>query len=406
MYSAVCLFVFMCIGNYLHGTAPFPQQALVIVPVADLVGEPLQNPAAFFEYKTLPVCGGTINTFASCPRIHQVLFNEQVTAHKQVGNEVLISIPNLFYITDGDKNKKNTLYWTLRSNIAYLDELPPVNIKKLLPIPIDFKKGTITEKNAVTLLFPFHDATTGLTFSAGTRFKKTDDKRNSNSQSVHVFNPTTNTWATTLMPASSLLTTKNGERSIETFIRILKIWATHNNGCIPYVWGGCSFIDTSSAHQFTEQRTRHGDTDISYFAITDYNHTPKTGLDCSGLIARAAQMVGIPYFFKNTSTLAHYVPPLDKKHTLKDGDLIGTKGHVMVVSSIKNNTLIEARSYEHGYGRVHEIPLNRVFKDVNTYQDLIDAYFNKKTIYRIDKKGTVKDTIPEFKLLRLNALAD
>lgn len=53
------------------------QEAITIVPVADLTGQSLQhlvNKSAFTAHYTLPICGKS-GQYA-CPRIHQLLFNE------------------------------------------------------------------------------------------------------------------------------------------------------------------------------------------------------------------------------------------------------------------------------------------------------------------------------------------
>ena len=71
-------------------TAPIPahQKAVVLVPVADLVGDPLGSlgPAAGL-YHQLPVCGGKQHV-KSCKRIHQLLFNEIVDIIKREGGLV------------------------------------------------------------------------------------------------------------------------------------------------------------------------------------------------------------------------------------------------------------------------------------------------------------------------------
>ena len=78
----------------------------------------------------------------------------------------------------------------------------------------------------------------------------------------------------------------------------------------------------------------------------------------------------------------------------------------MVISNLKTNTLIEARHYDHGYGKVHEIELGNVFNGINTYQDLLTAYRNKKSLHRKDIHGTLKQTYPLFKILRLSSVWD
>jgi hypothetical protein len=128
---------------------------------------------------------------------------------------------------------------------------------------------------------------------------------------------------------------------------------------------------------------------------------PQPGLDCAGLIARAAHLAGIPYFYKNSLTIAKHLAPLNKKETISEGDIIWLPGHVMVVSSLKDNLLVEARHYSHGYGKVHEIPLSHQFKNINSYEQLAAHFFNKKPLQRLDKSGKVVQVLPDFKILKL-----
>jgi hypothetical protein len=42
----------------------------------------------------------------------------------------------------------------------------------------------------------------------------------------------------------------------------------------------------------------------------------------------------------------------------------------MIVSSIKNNEIIEVRGYDSGYGCLHRIKLNELLADVSNYDEL------------------------------------
>jgi hypothetical protein len=112
-------------------------------------------------------------------------------------------------------------------------------------------------------------------------------------------------------------------------------------------------------------------------------------------------LAGIPYFYKNSLTIAKHLAPLNKKETISEGDIIWLPGHVMVVSSLKDNLLVEARHYSHGYGKVHEIPLSHQFKNINSYEQLAAHFFNKKPLQRLDKSGKVVQVLPDFKILKL-----
>jgi hypothetical protein len=118
-----------------------------------------------------------------------------------------------------------------------------------------------------------------------------------------------------------------------------------------------------------------------------------TGLDCSCLIARAAQIYGIPYFFKNTTTLFQCMKPIEKGQSLQNGDLMWYMGHVLVVSDVKNNKITESVGYPFGYGKVIEHPLHKVFKDMYSYSDLEKACFNGQPIQRLSSDGHVARTV-------------
>jgi hypothetical protein len=133
-----------------------------------------------------------------------------------------------------------------------------------------------------------------------------------------------------------------------------------------------------------------------------YNQLP--GFDCAGLILRAAQCCGIPFFFKNSTTIAHYMRPLQPNETIEEGDILWIYGHVMVVADIRRNTIVEARSHYHGFGKVHEIPLHQEFKGMNTFEDLRKAFFNKQGLERLDASGNVVQKITQFKILKFSSL--
>ena len=76
----------------------------------------------------------------------------------------------------------------------------------------------------------------------------------------------------------------------------------------------------------------------------------------------------------------------------------------MIISSLENNTLIEARSYQHGYGIVQEIELGKVFKDMPTYGHLIKAFHARKGLVRLDRSGNEVENIKKFKLLKMSSV--
>lgn len=407
-------YLFLSLGIYSlsYANTQLIHKALTVVPIADLLGNPISELQRTSQtkkaYNQLPLCGGTTNASVSCPRIHQLLFNEIVEIISRRGDEVHIKISNFYYINSAHKTPQHS-YWTHKSNLISFKELKSnkVDFKKIPP-SISFLKPNHEQCQVVTLALPFYDKITQQTYSAGTRFVIDQQaKRSGESVVVYIFDRKSFLFKEVAIPNEYLITKypESNTEKIATFVHIIKKWAHQKDGFIPYVWGGCSFAAASTSN-FTEETKRIGTTQTSFYDLADYGHTPKSGFDCSGLIGRAAQICGLPYYLKNTTTIAAGLQQLKAHDQIEDGDLIWIPLHIMIVSDVKNNTLVEARSYPHGYGKIQELPLNKVFEGINTYQDLIDAYRNKKTIYRITSEGHIADSIPNFKILKLASIWD
>lgn len=391
------------------------QKGIVIVPVAELVGQPMKtfypcsDPAT--RYANIPFCGANNNAAigVTCPRLHQLLLHEEVEILQEKDDELYIKIPNAFYVSHDKQNKHNE-FWTLKKYIASYDTLKKHNVPiQNFPPPISCTESHInSSQSIVTLTQPFFDRTTRQYLSAGTRFMQAPSK-SSHSVSVYVFDPMHYHFTTIRIPKKFLLLAKSRTKQehIDFFVRILKSWA-HQPApyVIPYVLGGCSFIDTHPKYQFSLKETV-GNSNTKGKAYA-YNNTvtQANGFDCSGIILRAAQMAGIPYFCKNTSAIGATLKPLSHNDQLQNGDLILIPGHVIVVADTQKNTIIEARGYDQGYGKVHEIPLKEQFQDMNTLQHLVDAYRNKKTLIRLNRNGKVVQTISNYKLLKLASVWD
>ncbi|TET06239.1 hypothetical protein E3J79_02715 [Candidatus Dependentiae bacterium] len=385
------------------------KKALVIVPVADLVGQPLSTSNVLFTYHNIPLAAGTPKQSAVCPRLHQLLFNEIVDVIEEQDDEVQVNIATVYHLIQISKKPQIT-YWTHKKNLVQLNDLEKRKIAiHKIPSPIDFNNPSLktTHSNTITLLFPWVNPITKQVFSSGTRFVLTPQQLQKNYYSIYLFNPMNFSFTETAIPKQLCLhynnLHNNGER-IALFIQLLHKWAHQDNGFIPYVWGGCSFINACKKDMFTSHEIKNKKQDLSYFVRDEIQGNPKNGFDCSGLIARAAQICGIPYFLKNTTTLAVQLASLQKKEKLHEGDLIWMPGHVMVVANIINNTIIEARGYRAGYGKIHELPLHKVFKDITTFSDLQQTYFNNKPLYLLSKENEISSTITTYKLLKLASI--
>lgn len=388
------------------------QQGVINVPIADLLGQQIQSiwpqETAENSYRNLTICGGQINSPYACPRVHQLLYNDIVEIVKTTQDEMCIRIPQAYYLTSSS-SLPQTDYWTLKNNVTPLETISAHNIAvSHLPKPINFSDKNHTalhDPDVITLIEPHHDPLLHITFSVGTRFVRTPTiaKKKSHTCTLFAINYAIMTEHHIKIPTKKCMLIdpkKTNLERITDYIDLLKKWAHTKHGCIPYVWGGTSFTHTTHG-TFKEITQCTHNSDYSFYRYENDTSSPKSGFDCSGVIARATQICGIPYFCKNTATIAQCLAPLTTDQTLIPGDLILVRGHVMIVSDIEKNLLIEARSYAHGYGKLHEIKLNHVFDEIETYKDLIDAYFNKKTIKRKDIQGKIRDTFSNLQLFSM-----
>jgi len=350
------------------------QRGFIRVPIADLIGDCLGASA----YTQLPYCGSNPDPFTVCPRMHQLLLHEPVEIIKEKNQQVCIKTSHLFFITKHNRHPHN-LFWTLKKNIqtgAY-DNLPCRNA-------------------SISLLHPFFSPKTKLAYSAGTAFAI--KKITKNTVVAWLFNAAKSKFETIIIPKNlCLLPVKEKNEKRTQFVKLCRLWATQD--FIPYVWGGTSYVEKRKDNFFIQEKVINNKK-LAHVAFAN-EKKQKAGLDCTGLIWRAAQMCTIPFYYKNTTTIAHYLKPVKNKKHLQEGDIIWIRGHVMIVGSLKDNTLIEARGYNHGYGKVQEIPLHTVFKYIKTFGQLFTHQQKKLPFFRMNSRGKVVQTIHELKILRL-----
>lgn len=384
-----------------------PYQAVTRTCVADLLGQSMKTITHYpieYSYKKLPFCAKNPN---ACMRIHQLLLHEQVSVVEETNHEVCIRVPHIFFNRKNDASC-NTLFWTLKKNIISLKKLKESGVNvSLLPEPISFDAKKSMPQTIVTLIKPYKDPKTHMLFSAGTRFVQAPHQstNSSTSYAVYALHPGTNKIHIIHIPHDFLFKSSPHMSSVEKqklFVAILKQWATNGpvNTCIPYVWGGCSFLGYIEDRPYETTQGLFG----TCYSRPSKPHEKIHGFDCAGIIVRAAQIAGLPYFFKNSTTIAKHLQSLKRSERAQEGDIIWLPGHVMVISSTQNHTAIEARHYNHGYGKVHEIPIKNVFKNISTIDDLERAYFNHEPLYRVDSEHIVVQKIPCFKILSLQSI--
>lgn len=378
--------------------------AVVIEPVVDLTGQSMRKLQNLDYYHKIPV--GAVNHLdgISCPRIHQLLFNEIVKVLSETLKEVLIEVPNVFYQKKGSLSKKN-IFWTLKSNLISLNKLKKLKIDiTQFPKPVNFKDTSSNQdQKIVTLISPFYNKITKKKYSAGTRFVFKGET--TNDYIVYLFDANNLKFITTEIPKNQVLlnTSESQETKISNFIKLLKNWAESNNGCfIPYVWGGSSICDVCCDKSFQIVNKKIKNKKLNYFELPTFKHKIKTGCDCSGLILRAAQISQIPFYFKNTITITQNLDTLQSNDTINNGDLIWIPGHIIAIVDIENNFCVEASDYSKGYGRIQKIELNKMFKNINNFADLKEYFLIKQKLKRMNSQGEIISEIP-FKILKLKS---
>lgn len=324
-----------------------------------------------------------------CNRVTQALFNEVVIIERYLNDKVLVRLSHSFI----QKNtEKISSYWTQKSSILNFKELISNNIDlSVFPIPIDYNNyNTLENENILTLKLPYNN------FSIGTRFVR-NFKDTKDHFGIKLYNPIKKRVETLSIPKTHALIYKNMpyDARRKNFVSLLKFWIKSLSN-IPYIWGGYSIIET-----FTDKEIEEHNLIFKGDKTVFWNRNIYTGIDCSGLVLLAAQMTKLPYFYKNTYTLAQYLKPLQLKEKIEEGDLIYFKGHVMIISNIAKNKLIESAGYYSGFGKVQEIELKKRFKNINTYSDLIKKYHAKKELILLDNLGNIFTKLSTFTIFKI-----
>lgn len=313
-------------------------------------------------------------------RAHQGLFNERVRCLEQNGTCVKIVYTNLMYGTHEDGTPRNT-FW--------ID-------KKHLLFPTDFSKfpdPSYAHKPTVVLIFPWKH------FSVGTRFIHVPECDTQHHYAAQYYKSEHDPEHIQLIPKNRCFIEReeSAQQKRQKFVRLAqqlihRAGTRDQHSVIPYVWGGSSYVWPYKDHFTYSQKTgwqRSG------------KNNPYTGFDCSELVWRLAQICNIKYPFKTSKIAADTLHALTSEETLEEGDLLWIPGHIMIISDIAKHELIEARGYDHGYGKAQIIKLEQVFKGMDSYQKLINAYLDHLPLERLNNKGHIVEAIKEFKILKL-----
>lgn len=357
------------------------------VPLADLLGGPIND---FFSTKPIEKAymqlphGETRGTLNS-PRIAQLLFNQPVIIREQRGKEIKIEIP---YLTYSSGKHSHFTYWTLAHNIT------PLTNENKAYIPLN-KNNIFILRYPVTLK--------GITYSAGTQFVQL--KKQKHKTQIYIYNTATkNAEKIWIKNSLGITPPKDFKDKQQLLVQLCKEWAHQNKGITPYVFGGLSIGKPLQKDVFTKRHATYTKRTSSTFFVRENSSSPHFGIDCSRIFTRAAQMVDIPLHATNTKELKRVLQPLKRGEDIENGDIIIWNGHVAMVSDVKKGLLVEARSYESGYGKVHEIPYQKELKGITSTKKLVDAHFSKSRITRLNKDGEKIHFIYDLEILKLSSL--
>lgn len=384
-----------------------PRKAMCTASVLDVVEYPLGGQSGSLEqikhaYKNIPISWGPQEQDREvCPRKHQLLLHEIVTILDETMHEAYIQLDSCYTI-DAQNNKQSITGWVLKDHLKDLEELD----RKKTPAPISWQMSNVDRANIKTVtLFTSHTDKTGTIYSAATRFIL--NKLININFEVFAYSESNNEYKLIEIPQASCVFETynlNNEEKRNYLCRLLGVWTMIPSNCIPLVWGGASIGTVCLNDNFSLQSyvNENGDIRNAWVRPSKPVSDVYTGVDASGVILRVAHIVGIPYFCRNSLTAAQSLPQLSPQQYPQEGDLIWVPGSLLVINNFSKNTIITAMSYTAGYGALVELPLHKVFKDINTYQQLTQAYRAGKALTLLNRDGSVARTVEEFKILKLS----
>ena len=322
-------------------------------------------------------------TNKNCRRSHQGLYNELVEILEEKDDALKITLKNVSYTTNGTVST----FWTDKKNILRLSEIEDSDILKTIP------HSEYGQEQTIVLTYPWKN------FSVGTRFKRQTDFDSDTTYGIVRSDYIDNQIIFDSIPHENAIE-ENQQNSAATralFVKnindiVTRVSFNDSHDVIPYVWGGSSFIQPHKNNDFYEENG-------SWERKEKKNMY--TGYDCSEFVMRMAKIAGINFPWKTTTAIQQGQRALTENDILENGDIIWIQGHVMIISSIEENELIEARGYKSGYGCVHRIKLIDAFEDVTNYDDLLQRYHSNQSLNLKNKQGDFYLKADTFSLLKL-----
>ncbi len=389
------VFLFFAV-NVIHG-----QVGYFCVPVADLVDKPFvakngRTVAELYDKISISPEQGK----SSCLRVHQGIFNELVKIIRYENSQVFVELSDCYSCAMPRQKQQPVRLWTRADWVVAQETLKQLGIPEdIFPKPIENSdNNSFLDDRCITLILPWYDQVTDVTYSAGTRFVMVNDKVDSENYTVTLYHASNKLVATSQIPKNLAIVSKpflTRAEQKKAFVELLQHWCSLE-GIIPFVWGGSSFnYRAKNNYAVLEEEYTYG-SQCSYWRCPLIEQKPYSGFDASGLILRAAQIVGAPYFCINSATIANSLQPLFPGQQLEEGDIVWMPGYVGVVGSLENNELIEAQGYSRGYGKIHSIALKDRYATIKTWQDFLYCYEQGIPLQSLNAKGQVVGSIPKF----------
>jgi hypothetical protein len=303
----------------------------------------------------------------SCHRAHQGIFNEPFCVISERKNSFIITSPTI-----KNKNNEETPF-EIESQYATVIE-PQSKLVKAIPI---FNP----DKKIITLLCPWN------IYSIGTQFvaKKIDPTNNHYSVLIPDFEKTIiiEGQIPYTMTIECLPSTDPKARFLACVKKIYKMTQFANHR-IPYVWGGTSFIKNDNNHPFYLN-------DGNWHLDRADNSMPYTGFDCSGLIWRVLKMTGYSQPWRNSLDMAQQYKKVTSYKELQKGDLLWFPGHIVIIANKQKGTIIEARGYSSGHGKVHKIKVDQLLQGITCFQEIFNHLDTNKALYTVGSEKQITD---------------
>lgn len=385
----------------------FAEKQLVVFirPVVDLITTNFQQPEQRDQLLKAyapdrPVCW--------FPRLFQALFGEMAfwdDANAPIDGYVCVELCNCYFATKTG-GIQPLRYWARRTDLLRFDELSD-RARKLFPEPIFYQKpSSVHAASVVTLAEPWTSKATRKTYSAGTRFLAyNSNKAKAKKITVVFYDPVTGSRVFDQIPRYRLV---QGGRPIPfdarrgVFIDLLMQWSDSVMGIVPYVWGGASYLERLSDNEGRLVDGMIVDKNVRHWIRGGRGQV--SGFDCSGLVLRAAQACGIPYFCRTSSTAGALLDPVKTVNELESGDLCVTHGHGHIFVIAGDGKIIEAAGYGSRYGRVQCTAVGDRFLNAQSYGDLVALCVNGSVPLYRKKNGDPDPSISSgFVIVKLPA---